>query len=50
MSEKPIAVGADHAGCALRRILQGWNVAFEELGTHDESSVNYPDFAHRGRT
>jgi ribose 5-phosphate isomerase B len=51
VSQKPLALGADHAGFALKeelkRALQRDNVAFEDLGTHDESSVDYPDFAHR---
>ncbi|HET6339509.1 MAG TPA: ribose 5-phosphate isomerase B [Polyangiales bacterium] len=51
MSQKPLALGADHAGFALKeelkRVLQRENVVFEDLGTHDEGSVDYPDFAHR---
>jgi ribose 5-phosphate isomerase B len=51
MSEKPLAIGADHAGFALKeelkRVLERRNVAFEDLGTHDLSSVDYPDYAHR---
>lgn len=51
MSEKPVAIGADHAGFALKeelkRVLERLKVAFEDLGTHDASSVDYPDYAHR---
>lgn len=51
MSEKPVAIGADHAGLALKeelkRVFERLNVAFEDLGTHDASSVDYPDYAHR---
>jgi ribose 5-phosphate isomerase B len=51
MSEKPLAIGADHAGFALKeelkRVLERRNVAFEDLGTNDLSSVDYPDYAHR---
>jgi ribose 5-phosphate isomerase B len=46
-----IALGSDHAGFALKEVLKralaGWNVRFEDLGTHDESSIDYPDYAHK---
>lgn len=46
-----IALGADHAGLPLknevRKILESLGVAFEDYGTQDEQSVDYPDFAHR---
>lgn len=45
----PIAIAADHAGFALKQALKDalarWGVAFEDLGTHGEGSVDYPDFA-----
>lgn len=47
----PIAIGADHAGVALKKLLaealadQGHQVI--DFGTFDEASVDYPDFAHR---
>lgn len=53
MSEdaKPIALASDHAGFALKTELAAalveWGYAVEDLGTHDESSCDYPDFAHR---
>lgn len=51
MSDKPLALAADHAGFALKeelkRVLQRDGVPFEDLGTHGEASVDYPDFAHR---
>lgn len=46
-----IIVGSDHAGLPLKRHLvsrlrdDGWVV--EDIGTHDATSVDYPDFAHR---
>ena len=47
---KPIGVGADHAGFALKEALKkalaSWNIPFEDLGTNDESSTDYPDYAH----
>lgn len=45
-----VVVGADHAGLALKRDLVAalgeWGVTVEDLGTHDDKSVDYPDFAH----
>jgi ribose 5-phosphate isomerase B len=47
---KPLAIGSDHAGFALKETLKkalgAWGVAFEDLGTVSEASVDYPDFAH----
>jgi ribose 5-phosphate isomerase B len=46
-----IALGADHAGFALKEHVKSLLVAsgetVDDLGTHDESSCDYPDFAHR---
>lgn len=45
-----IAVGADHAGVALKdeiaRVLRERGVDVEDLGTRGTDSVDYPDFAH----
>lgn len=45
-----IAIGADHAGYALKEHLKQYiktlKVDFIDLGTHSEESVDYPDFAH----
>jgi len=45
-----IALGCDHAGLALKQHLKGLleqqGLQVEDLGTHDESSCDYPDFAH----
>jgi ribose 5-phosphate isomerase B len=45
-----LALGADHAGFALKEqlkpLLAQLGRAFEDLGTHDERSCDYPDFAH----
>ena len=42
-------VGADHAGLALKRhlveVLQKIGDEVEDLGTHSEDSVDYPDYA-----
>jgi ribose 5-phosphate isomerase B len=44
-----VAVGADHAGFALKQHLTEWLVAeghrVVDVGTHSPDSVDYPDFA-----
>jgi ribose 5-phosphate isomerase B len=44
-----IAVGADHAGYQLKehlaRFLEQLGHEVQDLGTHSEASVDYPDFA-----
>ena len=46
-----IVAASDHAGLPLKRAvlehLAGKGIDAEDLGTFDESSVDYPDFAHR---
>ena len=43
-----IALGADHAGFALKQIiaeyLSGEGHEIVDCGTHDESRVDYPDY------
>lgn len=50
LNGKPLAIASDHAGFGLKEQLKGalaqLGVTFEDLGTHDESSCDYPDFAH----
>lgn len=45
-----IAIGSDHAGLALKTRLVAWLLAHdhdvEDVGTHDQTSCDYPDFAH----
>ena len=47
---KPLAIGSDHAGFGLKEHLKQtlgeMGVEIEDLGTHDESSTDYPDHAH----
>jgi ribose 5-phosphate isomerase B len=47
---RPVAIASDHAGLALKEALKKYmveiKVRLEDLGTHDESSCDYPDFAH----
>jgi len=46
-----IAIASDHAGFALKKELEAALVArlvtVEDLGTHDTTSADYPDYAHR---
>jgi len=50
MSDAPIAIASDHAGFALKQeLLDGLRqrgVIVSDLGCHDGTSVDYPDFAH----
>ena len=47
---KPIAIGSDHAGYEykekLKSFLAGKNMTCIDFGTHNSSSVDYPDYAH----
>lgn len=51
MPDRRIVVGSDHAGLTLKRVLVGvleelgYEVA--DVGTHDDASTDYPDWAHR---
>ncbi|RMF80343.1 MAG: ribose 5-phosphate isomerase B [Nitrospirae bacterium] len=46
-----LAIGADHGGFHLKEVvirsLERHGVPFVDLGTHDESSVDYPDYAEK---
>jgi ribose 5-phosphate isomerase B len=45
-----IAIGSDHAGFAYKQALiaqlTAMSAEVRDFGTHSESSVDYPDFAH----
>ncbi len=47
---KPVAIGADHAGFEYKNIiidlLKSKGLTVNDLGTHSADSVDYPDFAH----
>lgn len=49
MSQKTVAIGADHAGCDLKASLSNvlGDLGFDvlDLGTKGPDSVDYPDFA-----
>ena len=46
----PIAIGCDHAALELklqlRAVLEQRGERVHDVGTHDEASCDYPDFAH----
>jgi RpiB/LacA/LacB family sugar-phosphate isomerase len=46
-----LSIGCDHGGLqvkeALKRHLQNTGVSFEDLGTHNAESTDYPDYAQR---
>lgn len=48
--DQPIAIGADHAGFAqkvrLVEHLEGQGYRVKDMGTYDDQSTDYPDFAH----
>ncbi len=43
-----IAIGSDHAGFEVKEKIKGqlkeMGIAFEDLGTHSNASVDYPDY------
>lgn len=47
---KPIAIGADHAGFDCKEelisFLEAEKLTFKDYGTFNKDSVDYPDFAH----
>ncbi len=47
---KPVAVGADHAGFEYKNIiidiLKSKGLTVNDMGTYSADSVDYPDFAH----
>lgn len=48
--QKPVAIGADHAGFEYKNILidllKSKGLLVNDMGTHSADSVDYPDFAH----
>ena len=46
-----VIIGSDHAGFSMKEIikeyLSGLNYQFEDVGTFNEDSVDYPDFAKK---
>ncbi|GBE03382.1 MAG TPA: ribose 5-phosphate isomerase B [Nitrospirae bacterium] len=46
-----IAIGCDHAGVAMKNeiipVLDGLKIEWEDFGTKDEESVDYPDFGEK---
>jgi ribose 5-phosphate isomerase B len=51
VNRRRVALGADHGGYALKEEIKRFlesrdDVEIRDLGTHDSSAVDYPDFAH----
>src|SRR5262249_47680667 len=48
---RKILIASDHAGYpgkeAIKKMLDQLGVSYEDLGTHNEDSVDYPDYAMR---
>ena len=48
---KKIFISSDHAGFKLKESIKDYlknkKVKFEDLGPKDDSSVDYPDYAHK---
>ena len=48
---RKLAIASDHGGFVLKQQLveapEEWGIAVDDLGTHDEQSCDYPDYAHR---
>jgi len=46
-----IAIGCDHAGVAMKNdilpLIKELNIEWEDFGTEDEESVDYPDFGEK---
>ena len=46
---KPLALGSDHAGLALKNHLAQWldtqGIAYQDYGVFDDASMDYPDIA-----
>ena len=49
-ANKPIALGADHAGVDFKNQVKTWltekGFTIKDFGTYNTDSVDYPDFAH----
>ena len=49
-TQKPIAIGSDHAGYGYKEILKHYlqqqQFQVTDFGTYNTKSVDYPDFAH----
>ncbi len=50
MENKKIGIACDHAGYQMKEFVVGYldgrGYDVHDFGTHDETSVDYPDFAH----
>jgi ribose 5-phosphate isomerase B len=46
-----IIIGCDHGAFALKETIKAWlesqSLPVEDIGTHDETSVHYPEYGRR---
>jgi len=51
MKNNKIAIGSDHGGFRLKETiikhLRGMNIEFQDFGTYDEESCDYPEYAKK---
>ena len=51
MENNKIAIGSDHGGFRLKETiikhLRGMNIEFQDFGTYDEESCDYPEYAKK---
>jgi len=49
IKKTPVIIGCDHAAVSLKKEIKAWleknRIQVEDVGTHGDGSVNYPDFA-----
>ena len=51
MKNDKIIIGSDHAGYQLKKKILNYNfennILFDDIGTHNEDSVDYPDYGNK---
>ena len=51
MKNEKIIIGSDHAGYQLKKKILNYNfennILFDDIGTHNEDSVDYPDYGNK---
>lgn len=50
MNIKKVGLASDHAGFGLKEVIKEYldekGIAYQDFGTHSESSCDYPEYAH----
>ena len=50
-NKAPVIIGCDHAAVLMKEEIKAWiesnGIRVEDVGTHGDGSVDYPDFAIR---